>query len=115
MPILQSLEKLDRSLLELINQDAHASFLDPVMSLLRNPDTWIPLYVFMAFWSVIRLKKVTWLFVLCTLLTFAITDSVTAFLFKPFFERLRPCAEPTLVGIVRVSVSYTHLRAHETD
>src|SRR5664279_4260716 len=102
MPILESLEKLDRSLFKLVNQDAHASFLDPVMSLLRNPDTWIPLYVFMAFWSVIRLKKFTWLFVLCTLLMFAFTDSVTAFVFKPFFERLRPCAEPSLAGIVRV-------------
>ena len=102
MPILQSLEKIDRSLFNLINQDAHVAFLDPVMSLLRNPDTWIPLYVFMAFWSVIRLKKVTWLFVLCTLVMFAFTDSVTAFVFKPFFERLRPCAEPGLAGIVRV-------------
>jgi len=102
MPILQSLEKIDRSLFELINHDATAPFLDPVMSLLRNPDTWIPLYVFMAFWSVIRLKKVDWLFVLCTLITFAFTDSVTAFVFKPLFERLRPCAEPALTGIVRV-------------
>lgn len=102
MSILQSLEKLDRSLFELINQDAHSSVLDPLMSLLRNPDTWIPLYVFMAFWSVIRLKKVTWLFVMCTLLMFAFTDSVTAFVFKPFFERLRPCAEPSLAGIVRI-------------
>ena len=72
------------------------------MSLLRNPDTWIPLYVFMAFWSVIRLKKITWLFVLCTLIMFAFTDSVTAFVLKPFFERIRPCAEPALAGIVRV-------------
>jgi undecaprenyl-diphosphatase len=102
MSILQSLEKIDRSLFTFINQDAHTAFLDPVMSLLRNPDTWIPLYVFMAFWAVIRLKKITWLFVLCTLVMFAFTDSVTAFVFKPFFERLRPCAEPTLAGIVRV-------------
>ena len=102
MSILQTLEKLDRSLFVFINHDAHAPFLDPLMSLLRNPDTWIPLYIFMAFWTVIRLKKMTWLFVLCTLLTFALTDSVTAFIFKPFFERLRPCAEPSLVGIVRI-------------
>jgi membrane-associated phospholipid phosphatase len=102
MPILQSLEKLDQSLFVFINHDAHSPVLDPLMSLLRNPDTWIPLYVFMAFWSVIRLKKVTWLFVLCTLLTIALTDSVTAFVFKPFFERIRPCAEPALAGIVRV-------------
>jgi len=102
MSILQTLEKLDRSLFVFINHDAHAPVIDPLMSLLRNPDTWIPLYVFMAFWSVIRLKKMTWLFVVCTLITFAFTDSVTAFIFKPFFERLRPCAEPSLAGIVRI-------------
>ena len=102
MPILQSLDKLDRSLFELINLDGHSAVLDPLMSLLRNPDTWIPLYVFMAFWSVIRLKKITWLFVLCTLIMFAFTDSVTAFALKPFFGRIRPCAEPALAGIVRV-------------
>jgi undecaprenyl-diphosphatase len=102
MSILQSLENLDRTLFVLINRDLNISFLDPFMLLLRNPDTWIPLYVFMAFWSYFRLKKKAWGFVLFTLLTVSITDPVTAFLFKPFFERLRPCQEPSLEGIVRI-------------
>lgn len=102
MSILQSLEKLDKALFVVINHDAHLPFMDPLMKLFRNPDTWIPLYVFMAFWTFIRLKKLSWLFVLFTLVTIGLTDSVTAFLLKPFFERIRPCAEPSLAGIVRV-------------
>jgi membrane-associated phospholipid phosphatase len=102
MHILQSLENLDRSLFILINRDFNIPFLDPFMLLLRNPNTWIPLYVFMAFWSYFRLKKKAWLFVLFTLITISLTDSITAFLLKPFFERLRPCQEPSLEGIVRI-------------
>jgi membrane-associated phospholipid phosphatase len=102
MSILQSLENLDRSLFILINRDFNIPILDPFMLLLRNPNTWIPLYVFMAFWSYFRLGQKAWLFILFSLITVSLTDSITAFLLKPFFERLRPCQEPGLEGIVRI-------------
>jgi membrane-associated phospholipid phosphatase len=72
------------------------------MLLFRNPLIWIPLYIFMACWSFVRLKNKAWLFIICTLVTITITDSATAFLLKPFFERLRPCYEPSLAGMVRI-------------
>jgi membrane-associated phospholipid phosphatase len=102
MSILQTLENIDKNLFVLINRDFNLPFLDPIMLVLRNPNTWIPLYAFIAWWSISRLKKKALLFILFTLITIALTDSVTAFLFKPLFERLRPCGEPGLTGIVRI-------------
>ena len=102
MSVLQTLEKLDKILFVFINHDSDSSVLDPIMLLLRNPFTWIPFYIFMAWWSIVKLKKNAWLFILFSLLTVALTDSITAFLLKPFFERLRPCYEPGLMGIVRI-------------
>jgi len=100
--ILEMVEKLDRDLFVFINHEPGSSFLDSTMLLLRNPLTWIPLYIFMALWSIVKLKKITWIFIFCTLITIALTDSITAFILKPFFERLRPCYEPRLDGIVRI-------------
>jgi membrane-associated phospholipid phosphatase len=102
MSIIQTLEKLDKVLFVFINHDSDFPVLDPVMLFLRNPLTWIPFYIFMAWWSFVKLRKNAWLFIFCSLVTVALTDSVTAFLLKPFFERLRPCYEPGLTGMVRI-------------
>jgi membrane-associated phospholipid phosphatase len=102
MTILQSLEKLDKDLFVLINHGSGYPIIDSIMILIRNPLTWIPFYLFMAWWIIVRLKKKAWLFIFCTLATIALTDPTTAFILKPLFERLRPCHEPTLDGIVRI-------------
>lgn len=102
MSILESVEKIDRDLFVLINRDGNIYFLDSLMLALRNPLTWIPLYIFILWWSITRLKKKASVFLFFSILTIAITDPLAASVFKPFFERLRPCAEPSLAGIVHI-------------
>ncbi|WEK34701.1 MAG: phosphatase PAP2 family protein [Candidatus Pseudobacter hemicellulosilyticus] len=101
MPLLQWIENLDRALVVLINNDTDRAWLDPVMTLLRHPYTWIPLYVYMLYLAIRKLEWRAWLFTGCTLLTFAITDSLSAAVMKPFFGRLRPCQDPDLGPLLR--------------
>lgn len=104
MDILQGFRELDKGLFMLINHDADSTFLDPVMMSLREPLTWIPLYAFMLWFSFRKLKDHAVLFIVLTLLAFAITDLMCAQLIKPFVGRLRPCYDPALDGMVRTLV-----------
>lgn len=97
-------ENLDRILFMFINHDSDSKILDPVMIVLRNPLTWIPLYVFMLLYSIIGMRGKVIPFVLFSLVTFAITDLSCSEIFKPFFARLRPCHDPELKGMIRVLV-----------
>lgn len=101
MDILQGFRELDKGLFMLINHDADSTILDPVMMALREPLTWIPLYAFMLWFSIRKLKDHALLFIVLTLLAFAITDLMCAQLIKPFVGRLRPCYDPALDGMVR--------------
>jgi len=101
MSLLQWLDHLDKILFVLIQHDSDHFFLDSVMPVLREPLTWIPLYLFVLYYSVRKGGKKAWLFIGLSILTFAVTDSLTAQLLKPLFGRLRPCYDPTLHSFVR--------------
>jgi len=101
MPLLNWLDHLDKALFVLIQHDSDHAFLDVIMPVLREPLTWIPLYAFMLYYSFRQGPAKAWPFIVLTLLTFAITDTVTAQLLKPLFGRLRPCHDPGLQSIVR--------------
>ncbi|WP_343670621.1 phosphatase PAP2 family protein [Chitinophaga sp.] len=101
MDILHSFRELDKVVFMLINHDADSKFLDPIMMAIREPLTWIPLYVFMLWFSLRKLKHDAVLFIIMTLITFAFTDALCAQLVKPFVGRLRPCYDPELNGMVR--------------
>lgn len=99
--MLRWLDHLDKILVLLIQHDSDHSLFDKVMPVLRDPYTWIPLYAFMLYYAIRKGRKKAWFFILLSVLTFAITDSVTAQLLKPLFGRLRPCCDPELHSLVR--------------
>ena len=122
MPLLKSLDQFDRSLFRLVQQGSTA-FLDGVMPYLRDPYIWIPLYAFMFYYAFraarFRAGSVKpasrpadagkgasgasgpWLFILLSIVTVAITDSVAAQVMKPLFARLRPCHDPEMQVLLR--------------
>ncbi len=84
MDLLRWIDAIDKTLVIFINNDSDHIYLDPVMLLLRNPYTWTPLYVFMA-WHVTRNGKGgSLLFILFSLAGFAIADSTSVIILKPF-------------------------------
>ena len=63
---------------------------------------WIPMYVILLvmLWNVYR--KAFWYTLPLIALLVTFTDQVSVMLFKDMFERLRPCHEPELEGLVRI-------------
>jgi membrane-associated phospholipid phosphatase len=79
--------------------------MDWLFKVLRNALTWIPLYIFVLFWILRFHKRYAFPFILLTLVTFAITDHTSAAIMKPFFQRLRPCFDPSLDEYIRTVVT----------
>ncbi|MDP4150999.1 MAG: phosphatase PAP2 family protein [Bacteroidota bacterium] len=101
MSLLNWLDHLDKLLFVLIQHDSDHPVLDRIMPVLRDPYTWIPLYALLLYYGIRKGRKKAWIFIMLSLLTFAITDSVSAQLLKPLFERPRPCYEPELSTLLR--------------
>jgi membrane-associated phospholipid phosphatase len=104
MSLLNWLDHIDKVLVLLIQHDSDHFLFDKVMPVLRDPFTWIPLYAFMLYYAIRKGRKKAWFFIVLSVGTFAITDSVTTQLLKPLFGRLRPCCDPELHSLVRVIV-----------
>jgi undecaprenyl-diphosphatase len=101
MPLQELIGKIDNALLFFINNDSDHAMLDKIMPLLRNPYTWIPLYLFLSIYATRTMKhKAVWFFIV-SIACFAFTDSVSFWILKPLFHRLRPCHNPELAGLIR--------------
>lgn len=117
MPLLQWLDHLDKILFVLVQHDTDSVLLDKLMPILREPLTWVPFYGFMLYYAFrvgkrgqrlsttgdgpdgVRFKA--WAFIILSIFTFAITDSLTAQILKPLFDRPRPCHDPELQVYLR--------------
>jgi len=99
--ILDFLQNLDEQIFLFLN-GINSPFFDGMMFWISGNMSWLPLYLFLIFWMVYR-KKLTgiWI-VLFTLLLFAATDSSSVHFFKNVFDRLRPCHDPDLEGLVHL-------------
>src|SRR5690242_17647118 len=103
MQPLEFLERLDEVFFLLINRASCYSLLDPVMLLLINPFTWIPLCVFMPLFMFVKTGKHGWQFILYSLITVAVTES-SGSLIKSTVGRLRPCFDLNIHGLFRTLV-----------
>ncbi len=99
--MIETLESWDHSLFKFLN-GFHNSFTDEVMLVITEKYTWIPLYAFLLY-ALIRFGKAKPLFILLgIILLITIADQTASGLLKPWVERLRPCYEPSLEGIVNL-------------
>ncbi|RED95617.1 phosphatase PAP2 family protein [Marinoscillum furvescens] len=74
--------------------------LDQTMSFLSNKYVWIPMYLYLIFRLYQRHNRSFYLPLLALILVIVCTDQITASILKPYFERLRPCKDPLLEGLV---------------
>ena len=80
----------------------HAAWLDPLMVAISLKWIWVPLYLFLI-WLLYR--NFGWQglwFVLALLIAIGINDQLTSGFMKPFFERLRPCHDPSLASLIHI-------------
>ena len=104
--MLNKIIEIDQYLFLKINRDSRNDLFDGMMPLLREPKCWIPLYLFMFIFVMINFgKKVSgWIFFAA--LTAISTDLISSKIFKPFFGRPRPCADPDFSSQVRLLANY---------
>ena len=98
--IINQLVKADRAIFTLINQQWSTGWLDGFMLLLRNQNTWIPLYLLVLFLVYKGSPKMVGPFILASVLTFFITDYTSSSIIKPWVGRLRPCFDPLLTSTI---------------
>lgn len=97
--MLETVIDWDYQLFSLINGSGPA-FIDQLMILLSDKYIWIPLYL----WIIFKLSEqyqhqILWVLV-PLVLAVALSDQFTSTFMKPFFERLRPCRDPSLADSV---------------
>ena len=80
----------------------HADWLDPVMVALTEMWPWIPLYLLWAFLVIRQFgRRSVWVFLAVAVVVLC-SDQLSAHVCKPLFQRLRPCYNPELEGLVHL-------------
>lgn len=87
-----------------LNTQWHNSLLDHVVPFLRNQWFWAPVYLFLLLFTTGRFGKKGWIWCALFLISFILSDQVSATLLKPHFHRLRPCNNPCLANVIHMLV-----------
>ena len=102
---LDSLIHLDYVIWYYLNTRWHNDFFDAVIPFLRNQWFWAPLYLFLALFIPRRYGRQGLVWCTFFLITFTLSDQISASLLKPLFHRARPCNNPILMPFVHLLVS----------
>lgn len=92
--MLENILNLDQELFLAINQGWQSNFLDWLFPILRNPYSWMPLYLFLIIFFIRTYGKIGLYILGFTLATVGITDGVSSHIIKKNVERVRPCNDP---------------------
>ena len=102
MSIWQQLDAWDKKLFVLLNSKWTNHFFDTVLPYFRDSVFWAPLYLFCLVFIALNYGKKGWWWSVAFVCTIAIADMVSSRIFKPGFERLRPCQDPFFFDQVRL-------------
>lgn len=97
--MIEWLKSIDERLFLSLN-GAGQPALDGFMLFLSAKWVWVPLYLGLIVLLYVKNGKGFWKPLLMIILAVALADQITSGLMKPFFERLRPCKDPSLDGLV---------------
>lgn len=104
MSLVEQLIALDQSLMISIHKVCPNALFDFIMPWFRNPFFWIPVYVFLLYFSVKKFGRNGLLWCLAFIAVFGIADFTAASILKPYFGRLRPCNDPAIKDFLHVIV-----------
>lgn len=80
----------------------HHSFFDFLMYWISSPVIWIPLYLFFIYLIYKNFPKQWWIYTIVLILSVGLSDWVSVHYFKEVFQRLRPCHNIDLKGVVHI-------------
>jgi undecaprenyl-diphosphatase len=117
--MLETLRQIDTEWFLAVNNGWQNPFMDAVCPWLRQPKTWIPLYLLVLYFSWKNFGRHTLWIALGAGLLVLISDQFSANLIKNTFQRLRPCNDPMLKDKVHLLVhcggGYSFMSAHATN
>ena len=90
---------LDRELFLFLN-GLHVDWLDYVMVFISSTAGWIPFYAILLALVVWKYKKNSVWVILCIALLVTCSDQISAHVFKPIFQRPRPCHDEVIQELV---------------
>ena len=96
----------DKAVFAVLNGKWTNSFFDILMPWFRDAKNWIPLYIVILTLLFYKWGKKAWKWVLMVVINVALTDQISSSFFKPYFHRLRPCADPTLMHQSRLLLDH---------
>jgi undecaprenyl-diphosphatase len=94
------LEKFDQQLFLTLNS-IHTPFWDHVMLIISGVPTWFPLYFSLIFYIGFKYKRKFFIILIFLILAVTLADQLSVIL-KNLAQRLRPCHEPSLDGLVHL-------------
>ncbi len=97
-----SVNNKDKALFRFINHEFAAPFVDKAALAFREPKTWIPLYIFMIFFSIWKFKSKSWMWILLLIIIVTLSDQISSHFLKNYFNRIRPCGDPAFSQYVRL-------------
>ena len=99
--MLETLIQLDKDLFLFLN-GIHSESFDSIMWWISGKTTWWPFYLLLLGFLTWTRKWQMIPLVIFIALAVTVTDQTSVHLFKEVFERLRPCHEPELQGLVHI-------------
>jgi undecaprenyl-diphosphatase len=98
---MDTLSTIDSDLFLFLN-GLHADWLDKVMVLITDMWAWLPLYLLLIYWTVKQYGKRCWWIFLAVGVVVLCSDQISSHLFKPYFQRLRPCFNEEFEGMLHL-------------
>ena len=98
---MEALSTIDSDLFLFLN-GLHADWMDGVMVLITQMWVWLPLYLLLIYWTVKQYGKRCWWIFLAVALVVLCSDQLSAHVFKPLFQRPRPCYNADLQGLIHL-------------
>ena len=97
--MMEQLIQIDHQLFYWFNQSIANPFFDILFPILRDKKTWIPLYLGLVLWLIIKYKSKGGILILFLALSITLGDIISARIIKPGFERARPCHEESVINV----------------
>lgn len=117
--LLDSLAQVDRQLFVAVHQGLAHPLLDTVLPVVREKETWYALYAIFLVLVIRTHRRRAWIPVLAVVAAVVVSDQLSGIYLKEFFERVRPCRDPALVGhirdLVRCSGAFSMPSAHASN
>ncbi len=104
--MLETLLQWDKELFIKINNEWTLPLLDAVFPWYRYQNTWLPLYLFLLLFLLMNYGWRIWTYILTVAITVTATDQLSSHVVKLLINKARPCQDASLLGHVRLLVSY---------